>query len=101
MTERKPKDDMTKLTFEQAINQLKGIVDRIEQGEIPLQDSLEQYEKGMALIKHCRDILQKAEKRIEKISKEEPPEPEKEPEDRDPNRNALRLGSDSEPLLGG
>jgi exodeoxyribonuclease VII small subunit len=88
MAERKPKDDLSKLTFEQAIQQLKGIVDRIEQGEIPLQDSLEQYEKGMALIKHCRDILQKAEKRIEKISKEEPSEPEKEPKD-------------AEPLLGG
>jgi exodeoxyribonuclease VII small subunit len=88
MTERKQKDEVSKLTFEQAIQQLKGIVDRIEQGEIPLQDSLEQYEKGMALIKHCRDILQKAEKRIEKISKKEPPEPEKEQED-------------SEPLLGG
>jgi exodeoxyribonuclease VII small subunit len=80
--------EIEKLTFEQAIQQLKGIVDQIEQGEIPLQDSLEQYEKGMALIKHCRDILQKAEKRIEKISKEEPAEPEKEPEG-------------SEPLLGG
>ena len=84
MTERKQKDEISKLTFEQAINQLKGIVDKIEQGEIPLQDSLEQYEKGMALIKHCRDILQKAEKRIEKISKEEPPEPPKEPEPSEP-----------------
>jgi exodeoxyribonuclease VII small subunit len=88
MAERKQKDEIGKLTFEQAIQQLKGIVDRIEQGEIPLQDSLEQYEKGMALIKHCRDILQKAQKRIEKISREEPPEPEKKQED-------------SEPLLGG
>ena len=43
----------------------------IEQGQIPLQDSLNQYERGMALIKHCRGILEKAEKRIEKISKEE------------------------------
>jgi exodeoxyribonuclease VII small subunit len=82
-------DDIEKMTFEQAIQQLKGIVDRIEQGEIPLQDSLEQYEKGMALIKHCRDILQKAEKRIERISKEEPPEPQKEEKD------------DAEPLPGG
>jgi exodeoxyribonuclease VII small subunit len=90
MTERKTKDDVGKLTFEQAIHQLKEIVGRIEQGEIPLQDSLEQYEKGMALIKHCRDILQKAEKRIEKISKEEPPEREKEKEE-----------EDSEPLLRG
>jgi exodeoxyribonuclease VII small subunit len=78
MTERKTKDELTKFTFEQAIGQLKEIVGKIEQGEIPLQDSLEQYEKGMALIKHCRGILQKAEKRIEKISKEEPSEPEQE-----------------------
>jgi len=84
MTEHKTKDEIGKLTFEQAIQQLKGIVDKIEQGEIPLQDSLEQYEKGMALIKHCRDILQKAEKRIEKISKEEPPEPPQTPEDPEP-----------------
>jgi len=73
-------DDIEKMNFEQAIQQLKGIVDRIEQGEIPLQDSLEQYEKGMALIKHCRGILQKAEKRIEKISREEPPEQEEDSE---------------------
>jgi len=81
MTERKNRDEISKLTFEQAIHQLKDIVSKIEQGEIPLQDSLDQYEKGMALIKHCRDILQKAEKRIEKISKEEPPELEKGRED--------------------
>ncbi|MBP7050180.1 MAG: exodeoxyribonuclease VII small subunit [Phycisphaerae bacterium] len=83
--ERKSKDDLTKLTFEQAIGQLREIVNKIEQGQIPLQDSLDQYEKGMALIKHCRDILQKAEKRIEKISKEEPPEsPEEQEEDAEP-----------------
>jgi exodeoxyribonuclease VII small subunit len=71
MAKGKQKSDVEKLSFEQAIKELTGIVGRIEQGEIPLQDSLEQYEKGMALIKHCRTILQKAEKRIEKISKEE------------------------------
>jgi len=76
MSERKYRDEINKLTFEQAIHQLKDIVNKIEQGEIPLQDSLDQYEKGMALIKHCRAILQKAEKRIEKISHEEPPEQE-------------------------
>jgi len=59
---------ISKLSFEQAIKELTGIVGKIEQGEIPLADSLTQYEKGMALIKHCREILQKAEKRIEKIA---------------------------------
>ncbi len=70
MAKNEKKSDISKMSFEEAIKELGGIVQDIEQGEIPLQDSLEQYEKGMALIKHCKDILQKAEKRIEKISKE-------------------------------
>jgi len=70
MAEKK-KNDIGELNFEEAITGLTDIVGKIEQGQIPLQDSLEQYEKGMALIKHCRTILQKAEQRIEKITKEE------------------------------
>jgi exodeoxyribonuclease VII small subunit len=76
MAEKKRKDELSKLNFEESIRQLKEIVDKIEQGQIPLQDSLDQYEKGMSLIKHCRSILQKAEKRIEKISREEQAEEE-------------------------
>jgi exodeoxyribonuclease VII small subunit len=71
MAKNEKKNDIDKMTFEEAIKELTSIVGKIEQGQIPLQDSLEQYEKGMALIKHCKDILEKAEKRIEKISKEE------------------------------
>ena len=68
MTARKKKDDLGELSFEESIKELTNIVGKIEQGQIPLQDSLSQYEKGMALIKQCRTILQNAEKRIEKIS---------------------------------
>ncbi len=74
MTARKQKDqkdDIAELSFEESIKELTNIVGKIEQGQIPLQDSLEQYEKGMALIKQCRTILEKAEKRIEKISEQE------------------------------
>ena len=71
MADENQKNDLDQLSFEEAIKELTGIVGKIEQGEIALQDSLEQYEKGMSLIKHCRGILQEAEKRIEKISKEE------------------------------
>ena len=71
MAGKKQKSDIEKLSFEEAIKELSNIVGKIEQGQIPLQGSLEQYERGMALIKHCRTILQKAEKRIEKISKDE------------------------------
>ncbi len=71
MAKNEQKNNTGKMTFEQAIKELTDIVGKIEQGQIPLQDSLKQYERGMALIKHCRGILKKAEKRIEKISKEE------------------------------
>jgi len=63
------------LSFEQAIDQLNQIVSRIEMGQVPLQESLEQYEKGMKLIRYCRGILQDAEKRIEMISAKEEQKP--------------------------
>ena len=71
MADKSQEKDVGELSFEEAIAGLTDIVGRIEQGQIPLQDSLQQYEKGMALIKHCRTILQKAEKRIEKITEEQ------------------------------
>jgi len=76
MAGKKQKDDLGDLSFEESIKELTNIVSKIEQGQIPLQDSLQQYEKGMALIKHCRTILNKAEKRIEKITREEASEDE-------------------------
>jgi exodeoxyribonuclease VII small subunit len=71
MAKDEVKTDLSKMTFEQAIKELTGIVGKIEQGEIALGDSLQQYEKGMALIKYCRKILQEAEKRIEKIAEDQ------------------------------
>jgi exodeoxyribonuclease VII small subunit len=61
------KNSLSKLSFEEAIRALSQIVQKIESGQVPLQESLEQYEKGMRLIAHCRTILQEAEKRITKI----------------------------------
>jgi exodeoxyribonuclease VII small subunit len=66
MAENK-KNDKLELSFEDAIKELTAIVANIEQGQVPLETSLKQYERGMNLIKHCRNILQQAEKRIEKI----------------------------------
>jgi exodeoxyribonuclease VII small subunit len=71
MPDKKKNNDISKLSFEAAIKELGSIVGKIEQGEIPLQDSLTQYERGMSLIQHCQAILKKAEMRIEKISKPE------------------------------
>jgi exodeoxyribonuclease VII small subunit len=76
MAEKKDKagSGIEKLTFEQSIKALTEIVSKVETGQVPLQESLDQYEKGMAVIAHCRRILQQAEKRIERISAEQGPE---------------------------
>ena len=74
MGKKQKNNDEDKLSFEVAIRQLTDIVCKIEQGQVPLQQSLEQYEKGMELIQHCRGILEKAEKKIEKISTDKAPQ---------------------------
>jgi exodeoxyribonuclease VII small subunit len=63
-------NDVSKLSFEDTIKELTGIVGKIEQGQISLENGIQQYERGMTLIKHCREILSKAEQRIVKISEE-------------------------------
>jgi exodeoxyribonuclease VII small subunit len=68
MTKKEEADDK-KPTFEQALAELEKIVSQVEEGRIGLEQSIDQYEKGMTLIKYCRDILDSAEKRIETISK--------------------------------
>lgn len=67
------KNQGKKQTFEQALNELEKIVSAVEQGEIGLEESIDKYEQGMKLIKHCRAILEQAEKRIETISKADTP----------------------------
>lgn len=69
MAEETNNADISNLSFEQAIKKLTEIVSKIESGSVSLEQSLAQYEQGMELIKYCRGILQKAEKKIEEISK--------------------------------
>ena len=57
------------ITFEEALANLEKIVAAIEQGTIPLEQSIEKYAEGMKLIGHCRGVLDQAEKRIEEIGR--------------------------------
>jgi exodeoxyribonuclease VII small subunit len=61
------KTDVTGLSFEQAVSELENIVARLERGDVPLDQSIEIYERGEALKKHCETLLNAAEARIEKI----------------------------------
>ncbi|MGV3548282.1 exodeoxyribonuclease VII small subunit [Rhizobium sp.] len=59
--------DVTALSFEQAVGELETIVARLERGDVPLDQSIEIYERGELLKKHCETLLNAAEARIEKI----------------------------------
>jgi exodeoxyribonuclease VII small subunit len=53
------------LTFEGALERLEGIVDRLESGELSLEDALAAFEEGVALSRRCAGELDAAERRIE------------------------------------
>jgi len=60
-------DDLAAMSFEQALDQLEKIVASLETGDVPLNKSIEIYERGEALKSHCEKLLKAAEDRIEKI----------------------------------
>lgn len=55
------------LSFEQALSALEEIVQRLESGDVPLDQSIELYEKGEVLRKKCQSRLDAAQQRIEQI----------------------------------
>lgn len=59
--------DVAALPFERAMAELETIVGKLEQGNVPLEESIAVYVRGEALKKHCETLLKTAEARIEKI----------------------------------
>ena len=53
-----------KVTFEENLAALERIVQELESGKVSLDESLKKYEEGVKVYKNCRDLLQKAEKKI-------------------------------------
>ena len=60
--------DVKKLSFERAIEELETIVNRLEDGKVPLEESVAIYERGEALKRRCEELLRQAEARVEKIT---------------------------------
>ncbi len=58
---------VAELSFEQALGELEAIVDRLDRGEIPLEQSIEAYERGTALRRHCEQKLAEARLRVERL----------------------------------
>lgn len=70
MSKKPAKSDEHELSFEEALAQVESIIERIEGGEVGLEASVAEYEKGVALIRRCRDVLTKAEQRVEQLNKD-------------------------------
>ena len=62
-----PKTDDKLKDFEKSLSQLEKIVAQMESGELGLEESLTQFEKGITLAKSCQDTLAKAELRVEQL----------------------------------
>lgn len=60
--------DVTKLTFEKALAELEQIVQKLERGDVALEESVAIYERGEALKRRCDELLRQAEARVEKIT---------------------------------
>ncbi|MDT3683841.1 MAG: exodeoxyribonuclease VII small subunit [Pseudorhodoplanes sp.] len=60
--------DIQKMPFERAIEELETIIKRLEEGKVPLEESVAIYERGEALKQRCEDLLKAAEARVEKIT---------------------------------
>ena len=54
--------------FEKSLDELKKIVAQLEQGDLSLEESLKQYEKGITLAKKCETALTQAEQKIETLA---------------------------------
>ena len=57
------------IQFEQSVSELEHIVKQLENGELSLEDSLKEFEKGVNLARKCQEVLNQAEQKIEFLTK--------------------------------
>lgn len=60
--------DIDAMSFEEAIKALEEVVGQLEHGDVPLDRSIELYERGARLKERCATLLKEAEERVEKIT---------------------------------
>ena len=61
---------MQNLSFEESLEKLEDIVNKLENGDVPLDDAIDEFNQAMQLVKICNDKLNAAEESIAKIVKE-------------------------------
>lgn len=66
-------DDVASMTYERAREELVGVVQRLEAGQVPLEESLALWERGEALAVRCQDWLDQARARLEAVAQDRAP----------------------------
>jgi exodeoxyribonuclease VII small subunit len=64
---------VSSLKYEEAAAELDQIIEQLEEGNLPLEDTLVLYERGQALSKHCAELLDQAELKIRTLAGDTPP----------------------------
>ena len=65
------KKSMQSMSYEEAFQELETIVQQLESGDLPLEESLDFFERGQSLGKYCSDLLEKAELTLKKLAPSE------------------------------
>jgi exodeoxyribonuclease VII small subunit len=55
--------------FEEALSELEGLVERLERGDLPLDEALKTFERGVELTRHCQSSLKSAQQKVEILLK--------------------------------
>ncbi len=66
------KTDNDDISFEQALGELEALVERMESGELSLEESLASFEQGIALTRRCQQALEQAEQKVKVLTANTP-----------------------------
>jgi exodeoxyribonuclease VII small subunit len=62
--------DAEELTYEEALAELEGIVNSLEDGQNPLEDAMKLFERGQSLVARCGALLESAQLKVQKLAGE-------------------------------
>ncbi|HET7497122.1 MAG TPA: exodeoxyribonuclease VII small subunit [Candidatus Eisenbacteria bacterium] len=79
-------------TFESMMERLEQLVGTLESGNLSLEESIHSFEEGMALVKRCTEVLDQAEQRIQKLTRDAQGAPRTEPVAEDDEADEGRSG---------
>ena len=69
--QEKASEAIKDMTFEQAMQQMEILVEKMGSGQLPLAESVSAYEQGKALAEHCEKLLSQAQAVVEKLENEQ------------------------------